>query len=434
MALELSITDLAYTGYGLGHLEDGRVAFVSGAVPGDQMRVNITQDKGRYVFAEPAEILTPSDDRLPAVCPHADECGGCPWQAVSYPVQLDYKWRFVVSALGRTAKVKKPELLVSEIEPSKKCWGYRNKMEFGFGRRSEGLRLGIHRPRSNQLVPIKRCLLLPVGSEDLPRQLSGSLNYLFAEALPLPYRIQVRISERSGFSELALWSLPGPLKRGFVAQVLSQVKGFQSIVRVLTKTPKERQNIKKVEVLQGRGHWLEDFLGFRLRVSAPSFFQVNTPVAEQLVGYAIEQLEPAGAKVWDLYCGVGSFTLPLIGAGARLSACEIAGSSLRDLQSNLKFSSSKAIVESGDVKTGIKRLPKAKKAIIDPPRSGLSPEARQALIESSVRHLVYVSCDPQTLARDCAELIASGFTLNAAKPFDLFPQTYHVETVATLTR
>jgi 23S rRNA (uracil1939-C5)-methyltransferase len=290
----------------------------------------------------------------------------------------------------------------------------------------------MHEAGSHEQVAIERCLLLPETMVDLPGTLAGTLNYAIGNEPTWPYRLGIRHSVRTGQSEIALWSSPTGMRRAFVAQLLEQAFKANSYVRVLTRAEDASRDVIRTEVLAGRGHWTEDLAGIRFRISAPSFFQVNTAVAELMVSTVLELAEPDGRHIWDLYSGAGSFSLPLAQAGAEVSAVEIAGSSIRDLRRNLEATGLDDSIEvyPGDVARVIGELDAADLAIVDPPASGLDAAVITGIAEANIPELIYVSCDPQTLARDAARLQQLGYQLQSARPFDLFPQSYHVETIA----
>ncbi|MCL2632404.1 MAG: RsmD family RNA methyltransferase, partial [Coriobacteriia bacterium] len=309
------------------------------------------------------------------------------------------------------------------------------------------LKLGMHPQGSHLPAPIDRCLLLSQDLSGLPETLRGALSYALAREPIQPYRAAIRHSQRTNQTELALWSLPSAMRRAFVAKLLAQAAPFDSIVRVLTGSDGAERDVRRTEVLHGRGHWTESLARERFTVSAPSFFQVNTEVAEAMVAAV---LSLAGAEghalarlhIWDLYSGVGSFTLPLAAAGATVSAVEWEGSSIRDLRRNLDLAGLTDSVDvlPGDVARVITELADQGNLeppdliIVDPPAAGMTQDVITALAQTKATRLIYVSCDPQTLARDTARLQAQAFKFNHAQLFDLFPQTYHVETIALFQR
>jgi len=436
MLSEVRIESLAYTGAGIAHQDDGRVVFVSGGLPGDRALVEIQVDKTRYLRARLVELLEASELRLDAACQHAGQCGGCPWQCLAYPAQLEWKRRFVADALERVGHIPDAEALVAPIEASPKTWYYRNKVEFSVFGQAGRLHLGMHQSNDTEPTAISSCLLLPKVLADEPLSLGGTLNFALGREPVQPYRLGIRHSARTKSCELALWSTPCGMQRGFVAGLLAKAVPNSSTVRVLTRSNDAGRKVVNTEVLSGQGSWTEQLAGFRFMISAPSFFQVNTAVAEAMVAKLVELAAPADKHIWDLYCGAGTFSLPLAAAGATVSAVELAGSSLRDLRRNLKNANLEKGVQvvSGDVAIALRSLAPARLAVVDPPRSGLKPQVTAQLVDSPTAELIYVSCDPQTLARDAALLVAGGYHLQGVYPYDLMPQSYHVETIAYFVR
>ncbi|PKQ15213.1 MAG: 23S rRNA (uracil(1939)-C(5))-methyltransferase RlmD [Actinobacteria bacterium HGW-Actinobacteria-7] len=428
---ELTIERLAYGGDAIGHLEDGRVAFISGGCPGDRVAAEVVEEKDRFVRVRIAEVLEASADRVTAPCPYFGACGGCTWQHVAYAAQLEAKRQSVVDALLRIGGFPDSERLVNASVPSPAEYGYRNKIELVANPASTRPRLGFHRAGSEEVVEIDECLLLPKRARKAPKALGGALRYLAGETDLGLSRVGIRCAAHTKDLEVALWTVPGPFQRGAAAKMLSQALPLSSLVRVLSRGPLKRRAIAGVEVLSGKGFWRERLAGIPYSISAPSFFQVNSTVAEELVKVVLGILEPDGSdRVLDLYAGAGTFTLPLAQVGGEVVAVESAGSSIRDLRRNLEQNGLWAEVIGGDAAREIASLGHFDIVVVDPPRSGLAPEVVSALGGCKPRALAYVSCDPATLARDARALAEAGLELASATPIDLFPQTYHVETVA----
>jgi 23S rRNA (uracil1939-C5)-methyltransferase len=216
-----------------------------------------------------------------------------------------------------------------------------------------------------------------------------------------------------------------------VARTLADAVHPTCVTRVLVKEDAKRRADLKVEVLSGKGNWREKLAGRSYRVSAPSFFQVNTAVAEVLVATVLEALDADGTdRVLDLYAGVGTFTIPLTDVAGEVVAIEGAGSAVRDLNGNLEDAQVWADVMPGDAARALSDAGAFDLAVVDPPRAGMTPDVLRALVRAHARRICYVSCDAATLARDARALTDAGYRLVAATPIDLFPQTWHVETVA----
>jgi 23S rRNA (uracil1939-C5)-methyltransferase len=428
----MRITALAYGGEGIARREDGKVVLVEAAAVGDLVRVRMTDEHRKVARARIEELVEASPERIDARCPYHARCGGCGLQHLSYAAQLRHKRGFVVDALERIGRIDDAEGLVEETVASPVVWGYRNKVELEPCRPEGKLALGLHARGSGEVLPIQRCLLLPPGHEGLPSRLAGALGFALKDADAPLRRVGVRVSRTSGDVELALWTEPGPCNRSFVAKVLADALKTTSLVRVLAEGDKKERKVKKVEVLSGRGYWREDVGGFRYRVSAPSFFQVNSAASPALVARVLEGLGADTEHVADLYSGVGTFTVPLARRAQSLDAVEMAASSIRDLRRNLSDHGLDAEVHAGSVEWVLPGLGRKDGIVVDPPRGGLGPDALEAIADAAPRTVVYVSCDPATLARDVQRLAMRGYRLTKATPVDLFPQTWHVETVARL--
>ncbi len=433
--ISLSIESLAYGGDGIARLEDGRTAFVSGAVPGETVAAEIIEEHQRFVRARTVEVVDASPERVAPPCPYFGMCGGCAWQHVSYAAQLVAKRAAVVDALTRIGHVTEAEETVAPVVASPDQYGYRNKIELVVDMSSGRLRLGYHRASSAEVIEIDECLLLPKAHYKAPKALGGALRYLAGEQDLGLERVALRTAANTKDVEVALWGTPGAFPRKAAATTLGSAIKSTSLVRVMTKgSPKERR-IAGVEVLSGKGHWKERLLGTPMAISAPSFFQVNTKVAEKLVQLVVEALAPDGSdRVLDLYAGAGTFTLPLARLAGEVVAIESAGSAVRDLRRNLEHADLWADVIGGDAVTELRSLGHIDSAVVDPPRSGLHPDAARALAATGARTIAYVSCDPATLARDVSALTECGYALVSATPVDLFPQSFHIETVAVFHR
>ena len=431
----LDITALAHGGDGVARLEDGRVAFVRDACPGDRVRAEILQDKDRFVRARSVEVLVPSADRVEPPCPYFERCGGCQWQHVSYDAQLRAKRSSVADALTRIGGQDPDRVLEPVASPAE--YGYRNKIELTVGwdpdaGAGRGMSLCYSERGSDELVPVESCLLLPERWASAPRALTGAMRYLWGrDGLPVQ-RVGLRVSESTDDVELDLWGPPGSLPRSRVARVLQDAVDARTVARVLVREDVKRRRIRGTEVLAGRGFWTERLAGLSFAVTPPSFFQVNTAAAGALVAAVLEAIEGRGGPILDAFAGVGTFSVPAAVAGHDVIAVEREKSALHDLQRNLEAAGADALVIPGDVAYALDELEPIDTAVVDPPRSGMSPDALAAIVSLEPGRIVYVACDPATLARDVRLLQESGYGLTSARPIDLFPQTYHVETVALL--
>ncbi|MEN6429491.1 MAG: 23S rRNA (uracil(1939)-C(5))-methyltransferase RlmD [Coriobacteriales bacterium] len=425
--MRLTIESLAYGGAGVAKAPDGFTVFVEGSCPGDVVDAQETERHERYARARIVSLLQASSDRVEPACPHFGECGGCQWQHVAYTAQCTAKAAAVESAL---AKIGGAQIDVDATAPSPDTYGYRNKVEFHVRPTSRGPLLGLARRHTNDVVPIQECLLLPPALRRAPRALGGALRYLSARTDARVDRVALRVS-RSGEVTVDVWTDPSGFPRQLAAKVFADAVGASSVTRVIAKGPSGARRVTRVEVLLGEGVWHETLSGDRYSVSPPSFFQVNTRAAERLRSTACAAVEESGANtVADVYAGVGTFTLPLA-RFADVVAVESSSHALADLRRNLAGAALRAEITPGDAGHVLGTIDTVGAVLIDPPRTGLSKDAGQALLSACPKTIVYVSCDPATLARDAKLLISGGYSLRKATPIDLFPQTYHIETVVT---
>ena len=436
--IRLEIERMGYSPDGVAHAEDGRAVFVSGAVPGDTVEAVVDSEAKSYLKAHVEAVLSPSADRVVPECPYASVCGGCPWAAMSYTAQARAKRDGVVDALVRIGHLDRDraDALVRPIESPSKPWGYRNKVELAAARVNGHLALGMHAAGSDSVVKVDRCALLAKKHAKDVKAVAGALGY-FANSHNIELeRVGIRAALNTAELEVALWDRPGPFPRAQAAKILGDAVKASSVVRVMQKGPAKARKIAGVEVLAGKGSWGEVVGGERMRVSAPSFFQVNTKGAEKLVELVMEGLDPQpDEEAMDLYCGAGTFTLPLARRAGFVSAVESYGPAVRDLRRNLED----ARLDNVDPIGGDAGLEfpdtDADVIVVDPPRAGLAGDVVRKLSDQPARAIAYVSCDPATLARDLARFEEVGvFEPVSVTPVDLFPQTFHVENVTILKR
>ena len=404
--LEITLTDMAHGGEALGRHE-GQVVFVPFAIPGERVLARLTDKRKRYARGELVEILDPSPERVDPPCAHFCVCGGCHWQHIQYEAQLDYKRQIVRSALARIGGM--PDVSVAPVIGMQVPWHYRNRVRFSIA--PDGS-LGFLAPRSHRVVPIEECYLLhPL--------LEGVLAALDVE-LPGLVRLSVRAGTNTGdqmlILELSTFELP-ELELGAPVSCVALAPGGAPVV------------------LAGRDYLLEELAGRRFRISASSFFQVNTEGAAHLVRLVEQALEPTGAEtLLDMYCGVGTLGLALASRVGDVIGVEEDPIAVEDALRNAARDENIEIM-GGRVERMLSDLGRSVDlAILDPPRSGVASDALKALMELAPRSIAYVSCDPASLARDLAKLVVGGYRVREVQPVDMFPQTYHVECVVALER
>lgn len=415
----VEFTDMAYGGEAVGRHE-GMVVFASLGAPGDVANVDVTIHRKSFARGTVVEVLEPAGTRTTAPCPYFGSCGGCQWQHVAYQEQLNLKRHHVDEAFRRIGHL---EVDVQPVLGMETPWHYRNTMEFGFTRESEP---GLRRLRGHRIVPIEYCLISrPEINETL-----DELWDLFARektAEVLPNNVFVRTGERSPGVVVGLF---GHGDWPEVADRLVQARPdlISGVVQRKGRTS------EKGRVLFGNDFTEHELLGKWYRASVASFFQVNKPQVERLVGVALDWLAPRSTEtILDAYSGVGTFSLQLAEKVMRIVAVEASPSANFDARINASKWQNLELVEGnfGEVPLAVERVDGV---VIDPPRAGCSPEAIAALDALAPERIVYVSCDPTTLARDAGLLTSAGFRVERVQPVDLFPQTYHVETIALFTR
>lgn len=407
---EIDFITHAYGGETMGRLPDGRAVFVPGVLPGERARIRLVEQKRSFARGALLEVLRASAERVAPGCPDAAACGGCHYQHMSYPAQLSAKTSVMKDQLQRIAGIASPP--VAPIVPSPREWHYRNAVQFHLD--AQG-RLGFQEQGTHTVVPVKACMLCePAIEEILP-----ALDFEGAAGL---VRVQVRAG--AGDDILLVLESNDPVAPEFTVDLpLSAVfvgpGGFE-----------ENQPL----VLAGDDHLVMEAAGRAFRVSAGSFFQVNTQQAENMLHYLLELLPLGpGAEVLEIYAGVGLFSAFFAPRAARLVAVEAAPSAVDDFAVNLDEFDNVALY-AGAAEAVLPALTmRPHLALVDPPRAGLGLPVLDALVRMAPHAIAYVSCDPATLARDVKRLLAAGYALDSVQPFDMFPQTYHVEAVALMS-
>ncbi len=439
----VTVDRLAYGGRGVARV-NGQVVFITGATQGDVVRVKVARARRSYAEADTVAIETPSVDRIPARCPHFGTCGGCAWQHVAYPAQARAKEALVREALAHLGGI--PDAIVHPIVPAPDPWYYRNKMEFSF--HPEGT-LGLHRRGEwNRIVPIDACFLQSDASISLVRAVRA-----FAREHSLPSydprtqagflrSLVIREGRGTGDRLVGLLTGPGPFAAAtaFVEAVRAAAPDVTGIVRGIVAGASDGAPVTRIELLDGRPYLEEVLAGIRFRIGLDTFFQTNTAQAGAMVEHVVRRAQPVeGRAVIDVYCGVGTFSLALARAGARVTGIELVPASVEAARANATLNG----LEGPAFVTGDARitLPAAVMQtgppavlVLDPPRAGAGGRVMRKIGRSEARRVIYVSCNPTTLAPDLRELMPFGYRLIDVQPFDLFPQTYHVEAIAVLDR
>jgi 23S rRNA (uracil1939-C5)-methyltransferase len=438
--LELSIDSLAFGGAGVARL-DGYVVFVTGAVPGDRVRAVVGKSKRGYAEARTVELLEASPERIPPLAEHP----GAPWQVIPYARQLEIKQHQLDDTLRRLGHLTGYELepIVSAVAP----WRYRNKLEYSFGAADDGrLVCGFHAPgRWDEIVEIHDCLLASeAGNAARERVVAWCRSHELASydrrsGQGLLRNLVVREGRRTGQLQVRLVvSAPAPdLDVEGLARAAQPCQGvFVTRVEGVAETTYGGET----ELVAGSDRLEEEIGGMRVRISPEAFFQTNTEMAERLYGLAIEYARLGGIeRAYDLYCGIGTIALMLAPRLAEVWGLEIAEEAVADAIANARLNEvTNARFFAGDVRLVLRDLvaeagPPAV-LIVDPPRAGLSQKVVRRIIEAGPERIVYVSCNPTTLAPNAAQLAEAGYRLIRLRAVDMFPQTPHIECVAELVR
>lgn len=399
-----------YGGECIARLSDGRTAFVPLGIPGEQVEIEITEDKDRFVRGRIVNTLVPSPDRVPPPCPYFGVCGGCHFQHMMQPVQAEMKLQILRDQLQRIGKINQPPIL--GLITGEKAWNYRNQLQF---HPTKTGKLGFMDRSGRQPIEISTCLLAMQGIAD---------TWPMVDLAPEPGLRRVVFREDSD------------------GEVMLVLEGED-------EDPPEMEIQLPISAayLDGGGRSVnlagEDQLrytvaGRELWVSPESFFQVNLEIAERMVQELSVRLElTPNTEVLELYSGVGLFSQILAERAGNLVAIETSPSACFDFAENLDSFENVSLYEGAveDVLPAlVGSLPRPELVLLDPPRAGLHPRARQALLALKPVRIAYISCDPSTLARDLKEFIAAGYELDSVQAFDMFPQTYHVETISILKK
>jgi 23S rRNA (uracil1939-C5)-methyltransferase len=436
--LELTIDSLAYGGAGVART-DGYVVFVQDAVPGDRVRAVIGKRKRAYAEARAVEILQPSPDRIAPLAQHP----GAPWQVLPYERQLEVKQAQVDEALRRLGKLDSFEL--EPILAAEAPWRYRNKLEYSFGTAPDGtLVCGFHAPgRWDEIVPLTDCLLASERANEAREQI---VRWCRDQVLPaydrrtgegLLRNLVVREGRRTGEIQVRLVTAEGQLDRDSLVRA---GEGLDGLLWTRLSAAGETTQGGETELLAGSDRFDEELGGMRFEISAQAFFQTNTEMAERLYRLAIEYAAPSGfERVYDLYCGIGTIALLASPRVAEVWGLELIPEAISDAMANARANEiDNARFFAGDVRLALRELvAKAGRPdlmFVDPPRAGLSQKVVRRIIEAAPRRLVYVSCNPTTLAPNAAQLVEAGYELRRVRPVDMFPQTPHIECVALLER
>jgi 23S rRNA (uracil1939-C5)-methyltransferase len=413
------------------------VLFVQGAIPGDRVRAVVTKRKRGYGEAHLTEVLEPSPERIAPVADHP----GAPWQVLPYERQLAVKQEQVADALRRIGHL--DGFVLDDIAPAVAQWRYRNKLEYSFGTDDEGgLVCGFHAPGSwERIEPLEDCLLAGERSNAAREQV---LAWARDQGLTAQDRrtregllrnLVVREGRRTGELQVRLVVAPGTID----VDSLERAVDCDSLLVTRTDAVSESTDGDH-ELVGGAAKLHEELCGLRFAISPTAFFQTNTEMAERLYAVAGEHAALQGwERLFDLFCGIGTVGLSMGARAGELWGVEVIEEAVADAIENARDNErTNARFFAGDVRLAmrelVERAGRPDVLVVDPPRAGLSQKIVRRIIEASPRRIVYISCNPTTLAPNAAQLTEAGYALRRVSPVDMFPQTPHIECVALLER
>ena len=441
---ELDITGYTAEGLGVARMEDGRVVFVPNTIRGERWQVQLLKVNKNVAWGRAVKPILESPCRIPSDCTHSGPCGGCQFRHMDYTEELEAKRQRVEDALRRVGGV---DVAVDTIHGAQDTHRYRNKVQFPVGFGKNGVHVGLFRARSHDVIDVPDCLLQSKDANRLGRALKTWMErgrvaaYDEKMGKGLVRHLYVR-TNRAGESLVCLVvngkKLPDEM--GLVRALQDCVSGLVGVV--LNRNEKDTNVILGdcYRTLWGRD-WLEEELcGMRVRLSVPSFFQINREQTEVLYGRAVDFAGLTGNEtVLDLYCGIGTISLAMAQKAGKVIGGEIVPEAIEDAKENAARNGvENAEFFCGDAGQIAHKL--ATEGVspdvicVDPPRKGLAPDVPDILADMAPERIVYVSCDPATLARDVKRLGERGYSVTRAEAVDLFPRTQHVESVVLLEK
>ena len=442
--LVVTVDRLTYGGEGIARAQ-GLAIFVSGAAANETVRVKVHKIHRRHAESYVVDVEQPSPDRIKPRCQHFDEgCGGCCWQHVRYEAQLVAKTAAVRDSLERLGGFR--DLDIRPIVPAPDTFFYRNKMEFAF--HPEGT-LGLHRRGAwYDIISLRECFLesplavtIVKTAQDFVRT-RGILLYHPRAREGFLRELCIRQSRGTGETLLGLVTSPGAFPEGkAMAEHLAKVDpSITSVVRSIRAADDTATPPKDTTILFGKDYITEITAGLRFRIGIETFYQTNSVQAERLVELVKTAAgNVAGEQVVDVYCGVGVFSLALAAVGAKVIGVELVEAAIEAARRNAEENALSGLVfHAGDARKVLAEVLPAglspKVLVLDPPRAGAGGKVMRRIARACPERIIYVSCNPTTLARDLVELRAFGYRITSVQPIDLFPQTYHVESVVALDR
>ena len=444
--LSTEITDINNLGCGIGHAPDGRVIFIKGAVTGDVVNCEIIKVNSSFLVGRLLETTRLSECREDGFCQAPLSCGGCVYRHVTYEHEREIKRGFVKAAF---AKAGLRDVTVLPVRSTDKTAGYRNKAQYPVAKTKNGTRAGFFASKTHNIVPAEDCSLQNAAFAPIVKEICrfadeyGISAYDEQSGNGILRHIYLRIAEKTGEIMLCLVINKDKLSHSedFVSIIREK---FPGVVGILLSINKKNTNVvlgDKFVTLFGRDYIEDELCGLRFRVSADSFYQVNRDGAEMLYRLAAELADLKGGEVlMDLYCGTGTIGLSMASRVKKLIGIEVVSAAVDCARENAARNGIENAeffcADAGDRETILRAAGGVRPdvVVIDPPRKGSTKELVDCLASLGVPKIVYVSCDPTTLARDCAWFREAGYMIGDVTPVDMFPRTGHVESVVCLTR
>ena len=436
----VEFTDLLANGQGVGRFE-GMVVFVDGPLPGERARIRLTDVKAKYAVGEVVERETTSADRAEPFCPVFGICGGCQVQHLTYPAQLAWKRRIVHDALARIGGFS--DIEVREPIGMREPRAYRNKMALVVDTHGRSPTFGFYRARSHELVPIERC---PIVLEKLDTAIGGLADAARAPETSAAFGSVTHVVMRAGLhAPGGVLSLTSETKSAAIAnlapQLAERIPGVSGISNSYEPANANAVIGRRMDFVWGKREMEETIEGVRFRVSPASFFQINGEMVAAIFR-ALSPLTQGAPHIVDLYCGAGTFAIYFASRGAEVIGIEENAAAVAEARQNarlnrvddrVRFVRARVEGELGNP-AGRDALRAAGIVFLDPPRKGSDEATLAALAAANIAQIWYLSCNPATLARDLRYLAGAGYRVELVQPFDMFPQTGHVETLVTLAR
>lgn len=441
----VTIESMGHEGEGIGKIDNFTV-FIPGALRGEEVKIKLIKVNKSYGIGKLIEVIEKSSKRVEPICSIYKRCGGCNLQHFSYEEQLNFKWERVKEVVKRVGKLE--NVTIHKTIGMKEPYNYRNKVQLPVGNNGEDISVGFYAPRSHDIINMDKCYIQDQLGDEVIKVTKAWMKEFKIEAYNESTHSGIvrHIMVRKGFKTeevmvvLVTRGETLPHKEEFVEQIRKNIPGIVSIIQNINSNKTNVILGEKSKTLWGKDY-ISDYIGeFKFNISPLSFFQVNPIQTEVLYGKALEYAALTGEEtVFDAYCGTGTISLFLSKKAKKVYGVEIIPQAIENAKENAKVNgvtNAEFIVGKAEIEIPklIKEGVKADVVMVDPPRKGCEESLLQALAQINPRRIVYVSCDPATLARDLGVLDKLGYKTMEIQPVDMFPQTHHVECVANIVR